>query len=302
MTTTRATCAILIALTAACHFPSEGMGNSSDSSSSSSDDSSVTTTATVTTSVATTTTGASSSSSSDESSDDGDPTFGESATTTQGESSTGEPIESYALAFDGGAVVANNELDPWDSDLWTVELWLEISEESAAGMLVDHQVSDYSGGWYVQFDYLNSNRIMFSFWDLAGSHPTWGPTASEIGLGWHHIAVTRTQHTSYIHVDGQGEVADNVESTMGSFSSKTYIGQTIVSNSNFDLHGVTIDEIRVSESARYSSNFDPPTSLVVEDDTVLLLSFDEGSGVATVDAVAEREFAITSATWTSGRS
>jgi hypothetical protein len=62
-------------------------------------------------------------------------------------------------------------------------------------------------------------------------------------------------------------------------------------------HG-TVDEVRISKTARYVANFDPPRRHVPDADTVALYHLDEGSGEVAVDASGNRKDGqITGAKW-----
>lgn len=115
---------------------------------------------------------------------------------------------------------------------------------------------------------------------------------------WHHIAVTRqTNGQIRIFVDG---VLD--ASGMGPSGNVSYLNGRSTNYPNSDpflvigaekhdagnqypsYNGI-LDEVRISNIARYTQNFSLPTAAFVSDaNTVLLYHFDEGSGTSALDS------------------
>jgi len=87
---------------------------------------------------------------------------------------------------------------------------------------------------------------------------------------WYHIAASRASGTLRLFVDGVQIGADISDSTnIGDAINPLRIGCVSPSTQNF-FNGY-VDEIRFSNSARYTSNFTPPTTEFTSDDATKLL-------------------------------
>jgi hypothetical protein len=247
--------------------------------------------------------------SSTSSADDG--TSGETGTdgTTEGTDSgtTGEVVTDYALQFDGNSrarMENDGGMYEWTATDWTVEAWVEVLDESATGAVFDSQEPGFQSGWtfYLHPD---SGDFVFSFIDSDHANKVFaGPSVEEIGVGWHHLAATKSGQNIYMFVDGVTMVADSVTNDMPSMDPLLVtwtIGAIANDNVGFNLQGVVVDDIRITEGALYESNFDPP--VVVESqgiDTLLLLHMDEGAGVIVADPDTEIGFTIDNPAWVPG--
>jgi hypothetical protein len=224
-------------------------------------------------------------------------------------SSTGEPpapVTEHALQFNGASFARKSSQGGeygWSDPEWTVETWIEILDENATGVLFDAQ-NGGATGWalYFQPDW---RSLVFSFYDSGNvNQVVEGPQVEQIGVGWHHIAATKVTDTVYLHVDGVAVKAQLV-SDLPAYGPVTLSVGTVSTNEQFwDLNGVIIDEIRVTNYPIYDSNFDPP--VVLDNDVegaLVLLKFDEGAGVIATESATEdgMNFTITNPNWVEGR-
>jgi hypothetical protein len=292
--------ALALGLLPACCFDEAGESllstESSSSEGGSQSSTSVATTATTTTS-ATTATTTSSEASSDGTSSEGTETFGESATTTYGESSTGEPAQDWALKFDGTNHGITSSDVPWNVTDYTVETWIEITWDAAHGTLIDKQDSAGSG-WLMAIE-PGTERLLFTVW-TGPTQPVsaLGPTVDAAGNGWHHVAASKSGDTIYFFVDG---VSVDTIVAAGQTSSDLPIALAYSPTAPaWGLDGVTIDDIRISSVARYTSGFEPPVDFDADADTMLLWHLDEGSGSVASDDTGDVVFVLASAEWVSG--
>lgn len=103
---------------------------------------------------------------------------------------------------------------------------------------------------------------------------------------WHTLSVTFNGTTMYLHLDGV-KVAEKA-TTLDTGESVLEIGKLIGATDNFTG---AIDEVRISDNARYtSSNYTPSTAEFESDaNTLILLHFNEGSGTEVLDSSPNAE-------------
>ncbi|MCB0749405.1 MAG: S-layer homology domain-containing protein, partial [Ignavibacteriae bacterium] len=116
---------------------------------------------------------------------------------------------------------------------------------------------------------------------------------------WHHVAVTRRESTGEmrIYVDGKldsniygprGDISYNFGGGTGGGTGLYYMvigaSKLGVENENYPSYNGYFDELRFSNSVRYTQNFTPTNIPFLTDDyTMGLYHFDEGTGIEVVD-------------------
>ena len=95
---------------------------------------------------------------------------------------------------------------------------------------------------------------------------------------WYHFAVSRSSGNMKIFVDGVAYF-DSTNTNNYSFSTNIWIGGT--STTSQQLNGY-LDEVRISDTARYTSGFTPSTTPFQNDDNTLLLLHMDGTDASTV--------------------
>jgi len=98
-------------------------------------------------------------------------------------------------------------------------------------------------------------------WDITG-------TTSLSNNTWYHVALVRSGNTKTLYLDGSSEGTKDVTGINEKFSDYLNIGAYIRGYNFFDGH---IDEVRISDNARYTSNFTPSTTAFTNDSNTLLL-------------------------------
>lgn len=94
---------------------------------------------------------------------------------------------------------------------------------------------------------------------------------------WYHVAVVRSSGTSTVYIDGAvlRSQADTTDYSITALAIGGYY------STSFTLTGY-IDEFRISDNARYTSTFTPPTSAFTNDaNTIMLLHMDGTNGSTT---------------------
>lgn len=123
---------------------------------------------------------------------------------------------------------------------------------------------------------------------------------------WHHVAIVRTQSTGVvrIYVDGTQDASGTYTTGDISFAGSGGGGGSPNGSDPYIVLGAEkhdadpdvylsynglIDEVRISDSARYTSTFTPPTTLTVDADTVGLWLLDDGTGTTATDSAGSTD-------------
>lgn len=177
---------------------------------------------------------------------------------------------------------AYNDLDV--SSKWTFETWVKVNNF--------HPTSDY--------DVIMDRRTVFSMYLISDNNADYAirfvsRTSSgninaslksdnsnqNLNFGdWVHVAVTRTGGVARMFINGE-QVASSVDTDFNLTPSTNAVNFGARYWGSYDRHLVgELDEIRISSTARYTSNFTPSRSnqFTPDSDDVLLLHLDEGSG------------------------
>ena len=100
---------------------------------------------------------------------------------------------------------------------------------------------------------------------------------------WYHVAVVKNNGVTKLYVNGIQEGSDFTDTINYADSGAIHIGGRFEVFNN-SLIGITghIDEFRISNTARYTANFTPPTEPFVNDANTLLLLHMDGTDGSTV--------------------
>ena len=170
-----------------------------------------------------------------------------------------------------------------DSDLefgandFTIDFWFYPTAESRMGLWHSSYGADYSFG--IDYHYQGTRNINIwassngSSWDLINADPGGngiGSTSLTLNA-WNHIAIVRNGNTWMTFINGTKDIDITVSGTVIDKSASKIIGGWW--DGSYDLNGY-LDEYRVSNTARWISNFTVPSSEYDNDsDTKLLLHF-----------------------------
>lgn len=170
-----------------------------------------------------------------------------------------------ALGFDGNndyVSVPNQPLKDGGVP-FTIEAWVYLTK----GSLIQQIIGDPWNGIRL---YINeANKVCYAAPGLGDQCSTGGAVELQT---WHHLAVSYDMTTLRLFDDGVQVY--NVDGTFGVSQGLIYVGMDGVLDGRH-LNGF-IDELRVSDSARYTSGFSVPTTAFGSDaDTLLLYHFDE---------------------------
>lgn len=190
---------------------------------------------------------------------------------------------------------------------FTVEAWLRCNYADNASTATDEDAR-YSNivydrdSWGEQRGHVwgvtRSGGSLVACFGQAGSGGAWATifSTSNIGDGeWHHVAVTRNQSTGQVRiwVDGVSEASGTYDTTNWSYPAGHTVGSgqdneyAVIGTEKHDVgygYNGQVDELRISDSVRYTGTFTPGRRFEPDANAVGLYHCDEGSGTTLVDS------------------
>lgn len=175
---------------------------------------------------------------------------------------------------------------------YTFETWIRLKDNSSSGdVIMDQQpvfgleVADVGASDYaVKFISHSTNAELNS--------STTG--AKLLKNKWTHVAVSHTANTTKLFVDGVlREENTSTNFNLASSNSALNIAERYASGYSGHIEA-DLDQIRISNSARYSSNFTPVKAQIYEVDehTILYLPFQDVHNVRLKDAASNLSFRV----------
>lgn len=216
------------------------------------------------------------------------------ATPTPTRTPTPTPIPGkYALKFDGVndvavtvnlPVLTTYTLETWvkrTSDLPNYQTFLSDANSSYTqenfGLYIDNNNTDCTTG--------PADQLAFAYVPTTSGFYT---ICSGVSAGlntWHHVAVTRDNSTGVLRIFVDGVLANTLTATPAPADSAGTFTMGAAGSSNSEYSAVLLDEIRLSNSVRYSSTFTPSTTQFSTDaSTIGLWHLNEGTGQTVADA------------------
>lgn len=193
----------------------------------------------------------------------------------------------FAIVFDGTSSSAEVDMSgAVFPGSFTVEAWVQADESVTYGL---HPVLVWLGAFSLYAD-AEGAGLFTDGADLGGA---------QAGSGWmdgdpHHVAGTWDGESVSIYIDGERRGFGSA--TLGGAPGSTlYVGCWPEQGA---VHDGLIDELRMSATVRYTDDFDPPTlPFEVDDDTLTLWHFDEGSGKVARDAAGQLNLSVDGVRW-----
>jgi hypothetical protein len=196
------------------------------------------------------------------------------------------------LSFDGvddfATVTDDSQLDLGGD--FTVEAWIKPGANVTGGAemdIVTHYDRNDSQGWAL---YVRSGRVAIAVWGTESFSSTAYAAGNQgstyvVAGKWAHIAGTKQGDTLRIYYDG---VLRDTMDLPFLFGRDTYSGPLLIGRAAYvaDYHFQgEIDDVRLSNTARYTGNTAPkPTAaLPVDSGTIASWRFDETSGTKLID-------------------
>ncbi len=182
--------------------------------------------------------------------------------------------DNFALSFDGSNDLAQDGMVANAAE-FTAEAWVWAQTANQAAILIGN--FDDNNGWSLEL--LNGRPV---FW--RGLNGSWANVSSATTLStqaWHHVAVTHVASTGVarIFVDGQ-QVATGTVGVLGQ-GPNIFLGGA----SGYPYFTGLLDEVRLSNSVRYTGSYTVPTAGFSSDaQTIALFSLNEGTGQTAVSS------------------
>jgi hypothetical protein len=182
--------------------------------------------------------------------------------------------------FDGSGdfltVPHNNAFDLGTGD-FTIEFWVRSADWTTSGVsyaLINETTSFYLGYYKGNFGSGDVGIILYQ----GGDRIYTGFVMTN--NTWQHIALVRSSGSTKVYVDGtqQGNTFSG-DTTTYNFNTPVYIANDPGGNRYFNGY---LDEIRISNTARYTANFTPSTTPFQNDDNTVLLLHMDGTNASTV--------------------
>jgi len=193
-------------------------------------------------------------------------------------------IGASSLCFDGtGDCLDMGNSTDWDygNQDFTIECWIYTNSGSGDRIISSNWTSGsppYSGGYeFLLLD--NSGHKLNFYWDYGSDLRSIQGTTTLNTNTWYHVAAVRNGNVFTIYLDGVAEATTTSADTIDVTSQVMKIGGAPYNSRYLDGY---LDEVRISNVARYTSNFTPSTTAFTGDaNTVLLIHSDTTNGSTT---------------------
>ena len=172
-----------------------------------------------------------------------------------------------------------------DNTNFTVEYWIRVGNFSNvasgagynASIVFGNQTVDNFAQYWSFGPIANGNVQFFYYSGTNNQYTTSGVTL--VTNTWYHLAFVKQTNSLKIYIDGVERGSGTITNTPSAGTTSDPI--TIGSFNSVSFNGY-LDEIRVSNSARYTAGFTPSTTPFVNDSNTLLLIHADGTDGSTV--------------------
>lgn len=172
---------------------------------------------------------------------------------------------SSSIAFDGNGdylTVANSSDFIFGNGNFTIDFWVRLSSISSEMGLLGHGSSS-SNRWSLLFDPngTQTDQLKFSV-KINGTGYSNFVYCSPAVNTWYHVAVVRSGNSILFFINGTLQGTSSFSQTLPSPSSSLLIGSYY--NSSFSVSSSSLngymDEVRISNIARWTASFTPPAN------------------------------------------
>ena len=203
-------------------------------------------------------------------------------------STTQSQIGGSSAYFDGAGdylVIPNTNPISFGSSNFTIECWYRANTRfTSYPVLLSNYVSSSftTNAWALIDRHNDSNNTKFTFWiyNHSSSSPLLVSSTSVANGTWYHLAIIRNGNTIKMYVNGTEEASASFTGSLdGGTNPNISIGRA--NSAGTEIQG-WIDELRFSNTARYTANFTAPTTAYSNDSNTLLLMHMDGANTSTV--------------------
>ena len=162
---------------------------------------------------------------------------------------------------------------------FTIECWMYLTKDQDNRSLFGTDASGSNSGCQIEFVSADEHIATYDY-DLEGNWNEVTKSNKPIPLGkWIHFAYVRESLAFYLYIDGVRQSSTGFTSSNAvGHSSGPYWGKHRNNSSRY-LDDVYLDQMRISNNARYSVNFTPPTAPFTADaNTLSLIQSDWSEG------------------------
>jgi hypothetical protein len=182
------------------------------------------------------------------------------------------------------------------SSAFTIEGWVRAANFTGSPSIMGNAEIGTYNGWSLQF---GGNGQLYIEFVSSGGTMTLHPSSAFSANTWGHFAFVRSGNSLYIFKDG---TLDNTVSVTWAFNnspSPLIIGKGFGISGTFSANDTALaghlDEIRISNSARYTTGFTPSASAFVNDANTVLLVHADGTDASTVFTDDNAQLTVTPA-------
>jgi len=150
---------------------------------------------------------------------------------------------------------------------WTIDFWIRFTDCSGIHTLLTQQVTDQNDGWALQWNF-SSNNVQFSNFIAGVETPNVNGSAVAKANTWHHVAVVRNVNAYSIYLDGVSVASGSDATGYVDIGEPLEIGRRSDGIRYFTGY---MDEIRISDTARWTTGFTPSSTQYSSDANTLLL-------------------------------
>lgn len=167
----------------------------------------------------------------------------------------------------------------------TFEMWVRPIARTRGFPVIfgNESGSGFTSNSYILMDRHNSYNTKFTFW--AFNHSSGSPlltSSTSVSNGtWYHIAVVRNGSSWKMYINGTEESSATFSGSLDTSGRNLIFGVSGNLAIDTSYHGY-LDEIRISNTARYTANFTAPTTPFQNDSNTLLLLHCDGTDGSTV--------------------
>lgn len=191
-------------------------------------------------------------------------------------------IGNKSLMFDGVddylTIAASSDF-AFGTGNFTIECWFyKKTTTNAYPIIIGKSGSWTTNNWFLSDVRSGDNPTKFTFWcyNISSSAAILTSTTVVVPNTWYHLAVCRSGTTINLFVNGilESTITSSVSIDGGTTTALNVGGTASAAN---DIVG-SLQEVRISNIARYTSNFTPPIQRFTTDsNTKLLLHLDDGT-------------------------